>query len=116
MFAVTTGAWRGTGPRPTMKGGLSAATLPVGAPLDSSVGETSGLDAPVARGPVPRDLSTSAENARNLETTDVCCSDRGMARGTRSHARVACEGPRPTGRGGIFSPEQGPVTATLNEL
>ena len=30
----------------------------------------------VARGPVPR--------------------DRGRARGTRSHARVACEGPRPT--------------------
>ena len=30
----------------------------------------------VARGPVPR--------------------DRCMARGTRSHARVACEGPRPT--------------------
>ena len=28
----------------------------------------------------PRDLSTSAENARSPETTDVCCSDRCMAR------------------------------------
>ena len=36
----------------------------------------------VARGPVPR--------------------DRGMARGTRSHARVACEGPSPTMKGGVF--------------
>ena len=26
----------------------------------------------------------------------------GMARGTRSHARVACEGPRPTGERGRF--------------
>ena len=34
----------------------------------------------VARGPVPRDLSTAAENARSPETTDVCCSDRCMAR------------------------------------
>ena len=34
----------------------------------------------VARGPVPRDLSTAAENARNPETPVVCCSDRGTAR------------------------------------
>ena len=34
----------------------------------------------VARGPVPRDLPTSAENARRLETPDVCCADRCMAR------------------------------------
>ena len=34
----------------------------------------------VARGPVPRDLSTAAENAGSPETTDVCCSDRCMAR------------------------------------
>ena len=38
----------------------------------------------VARGPVPR--------------------DRGMARGTRSHARVASEGPSPTVTGGVFFP------------
>ena len=31
-------------------------------------------------GPVPRDLSTAAENARSPETTDSCGSDRGMAR------------------------------------
>ena len=34
----------------------------------------------VARGPVPRDLSTAAENVRSPETTDVCCAARGMAR------------------------------------
>ena len=34
----------------------------------------------VARGPVPRELSISAENARSPETTDVCCSARCMAR------------------------------------
>ena len=27
----------------------------------------------VARGPVPRNLSPAAENARSPETTDVCC-------------------------------------------
>ena len=40
----------------------------------------------VARGPVPRDRQGA----------------RTMARETRSHARVACEGPSPTGRGGVF--------------
>ncbi len=34
----------------------------------------------VARGPVPRDLSTPAEKVHNPETTAVCCHDRGMAR------------------------------------
>ena len=34
----------------------------------------------VARGPVPRNLSTRAENARSPETTDICSSDRCMAR------------------------------------
>ena len=34
----------------------------------------------VARGPVPRDLSPAAENARGPETPDDCCSARGMAR------------------------------------
>ena len=52
-------AWRGTGPRPTVNGAV----------LDT-----------VARGPVPRDLPTFAENARSPETTDGCCADRGMAR------------------------------------
>ena len=33
----------------------------------------------VARGPVPRDLSPCAENARGPETPDVCCSDLCMA-------------------------------------
>ena len=45
-FAVTTGARRGTGPRPTVNG-------------DDFLFIT------VARGPVPRDLSISAKNARN---------------------------------------------------
>ena len=39
---------------------------------------------PVARGPVPR--------------------ERSMARETLSHARVACEGPSPTVKGGVFYP------------
>ena len=38
----------------------------------------------VARGPVPRE----------------CSSSHSLARETRSHARVACEGPRPTVGGG----------------
>ena len=42
-----------------------------------------GFSPPVARGPVPRE----------------CWSARTMARGTRSQARVACEGPRPTTKG-----------------
>ena len=53
MFAAKTDAWRGTGPRTTMKG-------------------NDFLFVTVARGPVPRDLPTSAENARNPETTDGC--------------------------------------------
>ena len=59
------------------------------------------LGVTVARGPVPRDLSTATENARSPETTDVCCSDRAW-RGT---------GPRPTvkaaikhGEGQVFPP------------
>ena len=31
------------------------------------------LGVTVARGPVPRDLSPAAENARSPETPDVCC-------------------------------------------
>ena len=58
MFTAQTGAWRGTGPRPTVKCRFFI----------------------VARGPVPRDLPTFAENARSPETPDGCCSDRGMAR------------------------------------
>ena len=55
----------------------------------------------VARGPVPRERSV----------------DRSLARETRSPARVASEGPRPTGRGGVFSTvARGPVTAALNDL
>ena len=53
----------------------------------------------VARGPVPRDLLTSAENARSPETTDVCCSDRCMARDRPSpydeSGRQAWRGPVP---------------------
>ena len=51
----------GEGPSPTMKG-------------DDFLGVT------VARGPVPRELSTAAENARSPEPTEVCCADQGMAR------------------------------------
>ena len=43
----------------------------------------------VVRGPVPR--------------------ERGLARGTRSHARVACKGPRTTGRVAFFFVVRGPV-------
>ena len=72
--------------------------------MDASLGPTDLKDVffIVARGPVPRDLSTFAENARSPVTTEVCCSDRCMARGTRSDARVASEGPRPTMKGGGF--------------
>ena len=68
VFSVARTMARGTrsharvaceGPSPTVKAGFSP---------------------PVARGPVPRDLSPSAENARSPEATDVCCSDRCMAR------------------------------------
>ena len=49
----------------------------------------------VARGPVPR--------------------DRSMARGTRSDARVASEGSRPTVKGeAFFHRSAGPVPATLS--
>ena len=47
----------------------------------------------VARGPVPRDRWDA----------------RGMARGTRSHARVAPEGPRPMIKYRFFSVARGPV-------
>ena len=53
----------------------------------------------VARGPVPRDLPTETKTVRSPETTDGFCDILGMARETRSQARVACEGPRPTVRG-----------------
>ena len=46
----------------------------------------------VVRGPVPRDCSTAAENARSQETTDVCGSDRCMAR----------DRPSPYGEGDCF--------------
>ena len=49
------------GPRPTVNG-------------DDFLGVT------VARGTGPRALSSAAENARSPVTTDVCCSDRCMAR------------------------------------
>ena len=42
----------------------------------------------VARGPVPRDATI----------------DPGMARETRSHARVASEGPSPTVKGDLLPP------------
>ena len=48
----------------------------------------------VARGPVPRDLPTSAKNTRNPETTDGCCHDRCMAR----------DRPSPYDEGNRFSP------------
>ena len=54
----------------------------------------------VARGPVPRDLSPSAENARIPETTDVCCSDRCMAR----------DRPSPYGEGAVLRLRNRPVT------
>ena len=77
-------AWRGTGPRPTVNGAV----------LDT-----------VARGPVPRDLPTSAKNARSPETPDVCCSARCMARdrpspyGESGNQAWRGTGPRPTAKG-----------------
>ena len=59
----------------------------------------------VARGPVPRDLSTAAENARSPETPDVCGSDRCMAR----------DRPSPYGERGNQAWRAG-FTATLSEL
>ena len=61
----------------------------------------------VARGPVPRDLSISAENVRSPETADVCGSDRCMAR----------DRPSPYGAGKrFFLVARGHVTATLGDL
>ena len=51
----------------------------------SPYGEKGCVPPPVARGPVPRDHWDA----------------RGMARDTRSDARVASEGPRPTMKGGL---------------
>ena len=106
-----------------------------------SVGETSGLDVPVARGPVPRDLhrlnvpvargpvprdhwmtraiardrpSPYGEGAffivvRGPVPRD-CWMTRAMARETRSHARLASEGPSPTVKGWrFFIVVRGPV-------
>ena len=58
---------------------------------------------PVARGPVPRDLSTAAENARSPETTDVCCSDRCLAR----------DRPSPYGEGDCFFPSRGGLSPAI---
>ena len=55
-------------------------TLGMARDRPSPYGGRRGVLGDVARGPVPRDLSISAKNARNPETTDVCCSDRRMAR------------------------------------
>ena len=74
-----------------------------------------GLDVPVARGPVPRvghrpdvcfpicSLCSPDHKrvriGRSYPTEPGACT---MARGTRSDARVASEGPRPTVKGGRF--------------
>ena len=58
----------------------------------------------VARGAVPRDLSISAKNARNPENTDVCCSDRRMAR----------DRPSPYGEVAFFIVARGPVPCDLH--
>ena len=86
MFAAQTGAWRGTGPRPTVKAAIKMARdrpSPYGergrflisyrsaGPLGCHTRRRAGF---------PRDLSPFAENARSPETTDVCCSDWRMAR------------------------------------
>ena len=138
--------WRGTGPRPTVKGGrffIRARGLSP-ANVARNAADT------VARGPVPRErwgVRTMARDRpspygnpgrfftvdpfgiRRARTTvsyrvrarrgtgprptvirDVFFTvargpvprDRCMARGTRSHARVACEGPSPTVTQGVF--------------
>ena len=43
-------------------------------PLPYGEGETAST--PVARGPVPRERSIFAENARNPDPPAVCCADR----------------------------------------
>ena len=70
-FTLKTKARRGTGPRPTVKGDVLS---------------------PVARGPVPRDLSAETRNVRSPEAMDVCCHDRCMAR----------DRPSPYGEGALF--------------
>ena len=66
----------------------------------------------VGRGPVPRYLPPSAKNARNPETTDVCCSDR----------RVARDRPSPYGNPRTHRDQEGSPTgaglvpATLSDL
>ncbi len=64
--SVTTEAWRGTGPRPTVRGaGLSRsarAVTPKLCPLCSLAAEMS---------TVPRDLSTATKNARSPEAANV---------------------------------------------
>ena len=66
------------------------------------------MDETLARGPVPRERSVTLGMARDRPSPygegaaffpvarGPVPRDRCMARGTRSHARVACEGPRPT--------------------
>ena len=114
MVAAQTGAWRGTGPRTTVKAVIKHGE---GQALALRKEETL---FPVARGPVPRDLSTAAENARSQETTNGCCADRGMARDRPSHYGESGNqawrgtGPRPTekavikhGEGQGFPPPYG---------
>ena len=80
------GRWRGTGPRPTVKGAVFfVARGPVPRERHLFI---------VARGPVPRERWIA----------------RAMARETRSHARMACEGPSPTVREcRFFIVARGPV-------
>ena len=73
------------------------------------VGETSGLDVPVGRG--PSDATRASERVSPVivqESFFIVARGpvprerwitRALARETRSHARVACEGPRPTMKG-----------------
>ena len=85
--------------------------LPVGEPSRSLLQEGIGPTSVVRVRLHPNGSGAGAPELQNQR------GDRTMARETRSDARVASEGPRPTVRGGVFFPHRGePVTATLSDL
>ena len=76
-------------------------------------GETEAALTTVARGPVLRNLTLNDHRSAgplgcHPRIREGFPRDRCLARGTRSHARVACEGPRPTSRWHLFF---SPITA-----
>ena len=60
----------------------------------------------VGRGPVPRRAPVLTANVRGLRAAGVFRFGGEIAGGTRSHARVACEGPRATIKKTVLEPSQ----------